>query len=197
MKKITKICPICSIQFEVPQCHQHRYITCGYKCGGIYRKKTIIENICKFCSSKFISKKQPTKPQDFCCRTCALKSRNNKIKRICIECGNSFEISVHKTKKSVNHGKFCNNACRISKWNRDSLAAQKPGCYRKNAWKTYEKKCYDCGNIDERVLVIHHIDGNRKNGNIENLIPVCHNCHCIRHIILSGNHRIPSYRGQD
>lgn len=69
-----------------------------------------------------------------------------------------------------------------------------PGSYRKNAWKVYDKKCYDCGNKDERVLVVHHIDGDRKNGLISNLIPVCHNCHCIRHIEMNGDHKIPSGR---
>ena len=72
-----------------------------------------------------------------------------------------------------------------------------PGSYKINAWKTYDQKCYDCGIIDKRILVIHHIDADRKNGKIDNLIPVCHNCHCIRHIEMSGNNRMPSYRSSD
>lgn len=195
MKTIIKICPICSIEFNVLYCHRDRYITCGYKCGGIYKSKPRINNKCKFCNKDFISKKTPTKEQSFCSTNCARKSRKNGIYRNCKECGNAIYVPKHKI--NTNHRYFCSSVCRIKSWNRDSIKAQMPGSYRENAWKIYEKKCYDCGIMDERLLVIHHIDGNRKNGKLDNLIPVCHNCHCIRHIELSGNNRLPSYRGSD
>lgn len=197
MKKIDKTCPVCGQHFQVPLCHSDRYITCGYTCGGIYRKKERIVNSCLHCSIDFISKKAPTKKQDFCSRKCALSSRKNRIERTCQECQNKFDVVPYRLKSGGNRATFCSRICQLKKWNRESLKSQKPTSYRRNAWRVFEKKCYDCGFIDERVLVIHHIDGNRDNGNISNLIPVCHNCHCLRHIIMNGNHRIPSYRGKD
>lgn len=207
MKKIQKICPVCSCEFEVPLCHQERFKTCSYKCGGIYKTKPTIINICKECNKEFVSKKYRRHVQDFCSKSCSSKNKihpsykssiitclgKSKIPRECKECKHTFLVfpSMIKIK---DRAKYCSNKCRITHWNKTSLEREQPGAYRANAWKVYEKKCYDCGNIDKRVLVIHHIDGNRKNGQINNLIPVCHNCHCIRHIDMNGNGRIPSYR---
>lgn len=197
MKMIIKTCPICSKKYSVSFCHIYRYLTCGYTCGGIYRRKPIINNKCFYCSSEFISKKSPTKPQKFCSRKCSAKAKINKIPRICIECNKSFEVTPYRLSSNGNRGIYCDRKCQLSHWNKRSLKKQMPTTYRSNAWRVFEKKCYDCNLVDERLLVIHHIDGNRKNGLIENLVPLCHNCHCLRHIAMSGNHRLPSYKGRD
>ena len=183
-------------KFSVSKSHDSRHTTCGHKCGGIFRKKPIITNSCLYCNKQFVSKKHPTKPQSFCSRACNSKSRTNKIERSCLACNKVFYVIPYILKKSGG-GTYCSQSCRLTDWNNKSLISQMPGSYRQNAWKVFDKKCYDCNLQDERVLVIHHIDGNRKNGLISNLIPVCHNCHCIRHIILSGDKCLPSYRGRD
>jgi hypothetical protein len=193
MRKITKNCPICAKKYTIPYCHRKRYKTCSYKCGGIYRMKNSIKNICKNCKIEFISKKYKRHKQSFCNRECSIIGRKNGKTLTCKMCN----ISFYCPRNLLYKRKYCTNKCRLEDWNEKSIKAEMPGSYRQNAWKVYEKKCYDCGIIDERILVIHHVDGNRKNGKISNLIPVCHNCHCIRHIILTGNHRIPSYRGED
>lgn len=41
----------------------------------------------------------------------------------------------------------------------------------------YKCVCQFCGNDDINILELHHIDGNRDNTTIENLIPLCPNCH--------------------
>lgn len=186
MLKIKKCCPICSKIFFVPQCHQSRFITCSHKCGGIYRRKPRIENICEYCNKKFINTRNPTKPQRFCSTKCSSQSQKNGSLYYCKRCNKQFYVVPSRIKENTTRGQFCSNKCRIKTWNENSIQNQARGSYRKNAWKTYEQKCYDCGNIDKRVLIIHHIDGNRKHGKLKNLIPVCHNCHCIRHLKL-GN----------
>ena len=52
------------------------------------------------------------------------------------------------------------------------------GDYRKIAFNDYEHKCAVCGwNEDERILEVHHIDSNRENNEIDNLIILCPTCH--------------------
>lgn len=193
MRKISKICPVCGKTFSVPYCHRKRYQTCGHKCGGVYRQKPIVTNICKNCKTEFVSKKHPKSPQTFCSRICALKNRRKCIERHCKECHKSFFVSPYLLKISGG-GTYCSNKCRLQNWNRESLKRQCHGSYRENAWKVFEKKCAVCGISDERLIIIHHKDGNRKNGLIENLIPLCQNCHCLAHIELTGESRLPSVR---
>jgi 5-methylcytosine-specific restriction endonuclease McrA len=38
-----------------------------------------------------------------------------------------------------------------------------------------------CGEGDIRMLAVHHIDQDRKNYKVENLVWLCHNCHHLVH----------------
>lgn len=50
--------------------------------------------------------------------------------------------------------------------------------YRKNAFENYPHKCAICNwDEDEDVLQVHHIDENRKNAKLDNLIILCPTCH--------------------
>ncbi len=158
--------------------------------------KPDIINTCKFCKKDFVARRR-RKKADYCSQECWQAYQRTGKSFICIYCKQEFYLPLNAlTKKGAftKKKKYCSRSCVINDWNAKSIKRQMPGSYRINAWKVYEKKCYDCGITDERVLVIHHIDGNRKNGLLTNLIPVCHNCHCIRHIEMSGNHKLPSYR---
>lgn len=43
--------------------------------------------------------------------------------------------------------------------------------------------CQRCGKAQgDRALDVHHIDENRENNDVENLITFCHSCHMITHI---------------
>jgi len=39
--------------------------------------------------------------------------------------------------------------------------------------------CSECGDREE--IEVHHIDSNRLNNELENLIPLCHSCHMCVH----------------
>ena len=41
--------------------------------------------------------------------------------------------------------------------------------------------CRRCKTRDYRILTVHHIDKNRKNNHLRNLIWLCHNCHFLIH----------------
>ncbi len=55
-----------------------------------------------------------------------------------------------------------------------------PTTYRLRALKEHGSHCAMCGyGLYVDMLDVHHIDGNRKNGNIENLEVLCVHCHSI------------------
>lgn len=50
--------------------------------------------------------------------------------------------------------------------------------YRAKAFQEYEHKCTVCNwDEDDRILEVHHIDENRENNAIDNLIILCPTCH--------------------
>ena len=44
-----------------------------------------------------------------------------------------------------------------------------------------EQLCAICGSTDTRTLSVHHMDKNRQNNNISNLLWLCQNCHFLVH----------------
>ena len=49
---------------------------------------------------------------------------------------------------------------------------------RKAILEYYGHKCYLCNN---EATQVHHIDENRGNHNVYNLVPLCHKCHRMVH----------------
>lgn len=49
--------------------------------------------------------------------------------------------------------------------------------YRKLAFEHYDPVCAHCGFGIQSVLEVAHIDGNRNNNGIRNLVILCPNCH--------------------
>jgi len=47
--------------------------------------------------------------------------------------------------------------------------------YRERCLAAKGKQCEVCG--DTHNVVVHHIDGNRENNDLSNLVPVCDSCH--------------------
>jgi predicted HNH restriction endonuclease len=43
------------------------------------------------------------------------------------------------------------------------------------------KVCNSCKTKDERILAVHHIDKDKFNNSLENLVWLCHNCHFLVH----------------
>ncbi len=43
------------------------------------------------------------------------------------------------------------------------------------------KVCQICCEKDSRVLAVHHLDRNRENNDVTNLVWLCHNCHFLVH----------------
>lgn len=66
--------------------------------------------------------------------------------------------------------------------------------YRDFAFKYYPHCCANCGwNEDKNILQVHHIDENRKNNALDNLMILCPNCHAkltTHYYILDENKKI-------
>jgi len=127
------------------------------------------------------------------CRKCYYihsKARflNSRVECVCSYC----KKKVYRSKSRLNHSKsglyFC---CKKHK----DLGQQvsfglkeiqpfhyKDGLYnyRQTAYSYYGKVCSNCEyNKYIEALEVHHIDGNRKNNNLDNLIVLCANCHSV------------------
>ena len=96
------------------------------------------------------------------------------IDLVCEECGKP----IHKLKSKIAKHNFCSQLCGNRYKNRNTTNIEDSTAYRRNAFAKYDHKCAICGwNKDERVLEVHHIDENRNNNNIDNLIILCPTCH--------------------
>lgn len=139
---------------------------------------------CKLCKREFLPKKRGSyKSALYCSRQCASAGHIKRLRR-CLNCAGEF---IPNNGRNVN----CSRACR-SAW---ALKQGLPGSYRVNAWKIFQKKCSDCGwDKIPQLLVVHHIDGDRGNGAISNLVPLCPTCHSTRHFLTSGSARQVSAR---
>jgi hypothetical protein len=52
--------------------------------------------------------------------------------------------------------------------------------YRERALAEYGEQCQACD--DTRQVVVHHIDEDRANNSLDNLIPLCRSCHTTVHV---------------
>lgn len=124
----------------------------------------------------------------YCSQKCMhLGSRTGKFVK-CHSCGKE----VYKTKKALRLSKsknyFCTKSCQ-TKW-RNSVFIGPLHANWRNGKHSYRsvmlrykvpKVCKLCKTEDVRVLAVHHIDRNRKNSSISNLMWLCHNCHFLIH----------------
>ena len=121
----------------------------------------------------------------FICPKCKEDFRNrNKVKVVCAYCKKEFFKSKSKSEVTKSGLHFC---CREHKDKgqrvESSLALVETYkanlyTYRKLAFRNYPHECAVCRwNEDNYVLEVHHIDENRLNNELDNLIILCPTCH--------------------
>lgn len=123
------------------------------------------------------------------CPLCQQEDLNqNKVLCKCDYCGKEYYLRQSRVEKGKFH--FCCRECkdkaqRLSSGEqfeelRPAHYGQGSGVasYRDRAFQEYEHKCSVCGwDEDESILEVHHIDENRSNNEIDNLIILCPICH--------------------
>ncbi len=166
---------------------------CSKSCSASFNNKNKKETYsktckskCNFCDKEYDVLKYRLSISKYCSARCAAKHRRGKYISInCDYCKNIFEIKEKKLHLSVNH--FCNNDCKMEFYKANphirGIFAGHNGKsvksnYRNIAFNLLEHRCHICKyDRFEDVLQVHHIDHNRKNNDISNLVIVCPTCH--------------------
>lgn len=144
---------------------------------------------CKKCGKEF---ERSRKPKDenkvFCSLKCFHDNNIVKIKCKCAYCNKEIEKTPYELKKSKTGNTFCNKSCAASFNNTEFRTGEnnpnwKNGGinYRKIAFESYLCKCANCGFDNKDALEVHHIDNDRSNNKLNNLITLCPNCHTLVH----------------
>ncbi len=125
----------------------------------------------------------------YCSIRCRNKSQLKGKTKICFSCGKEIYRSLGDIKKSESKRFFCNKSCQTI-WRNKVLYSGENHSNWKGGDSVYKrillrskikKVCKRCGEIDMRILTAHHIDSNRHNNKVENLLWLCHNCHYLIH----------------
>ena len=162
----------------------------GYENGNsIIKLKCIKHNI--IFETKYENVKRENRPH-LVCPICKAENIQNKYKNqqklcICDYCNKEYTRAFSKAKKSKHGFNFCSRTCKDKAQqieSGDKFISMRPkhynldNNYRKKAFKYYEHKCAICDwNEDEDMLEVHHIDEDRSNNSINNLLILCSICH--------------------
>ena len=145
---------------------------------------------CRICEKEFYVKPSHQKIGwgKYCSIICRSKAQFRGKFVICSICSKQ----VYRSPKALEHSKsgkfFCGKSCQ-TKWRNSVYSGENHYLWRGGEWVYREKLiksgkkmvCEKCGLEDKRVIIAHHIDKNRKNTNLSNLVWLCQNCHWLVH----------------
>ncbi len=169
--KITAHCVVCGKAKEVHPCrlNYHKVVVCSMKCLGVYNR------------SRYEGAKSPT-------------WKGGLVTVTCNHCGKNIERAPSRVKHYDTQ--FCDIRC-YAKWQSENRVGENHPNWR--GGKSFEpypsewnerlresvrrkdkKTCQLCGMSEKEnkeKLSVHHIDYNKENNDILNLISLCHDCH--------------------
>jgi len=145
---------------------------------------------CKICTTEFYVKPSHQKLGygKYCSRKCHHKGMRKGKYVICEICGEETWKMPKALKRSKSGKFFCNKHCQAI-WRNKVFSGNKHPNWR-GGQCVYRQLlqnskippiCSSCKTKDERVLVAHHKDCDRKNNNLKNLLWLCRNCHYLIH----------------
>lgn len=153
-----------------------------------------IELLCEGCGKKFYKTRRQIsrRGKRFCTHSCYTDSVRKSTVKKCSECGADVKRTQAQLKRSKSGRVFCNRSCATSFNNRmHKSGANHPNyingfsAYRKSALDYYGPQCSNNNcpiaqskiSVQEKMLDVHHIDGDRSNNDISNLQVLCVWCH--------------------
>ncbi len=108
----------------------------------------------------------------------------------CFLCGRATYKAGKTLLRSKSKKYFCGKSCQTVWRNSIIFVGPKHANWKDGAHVEYRnimfrnkvaQYCRLCNTEDKRVLVVHHIDRNRSNNKLSNLLWLCHNCHFLVH----------------
>lgn len=162
------------------------------KAGGRIRKVSASLVTCNYCGKSFIAEDRNIKRgyAKYCSQRCVGDSKQKFITLVCDVCGKEYKNKPNHLRCSKSGFRFCSKKCMAEAQSikgdikflkmRPKHYGRSLTLYRRLAFEYYGKKCEVCGyDEQECALEVHHIDGDRKNNRIDNLIVLCSNHHAM------------------
>jgi hypothetical protein len=124
----------------------------------------------------------------YCSLTCKYKSSKKGKSIPCFVCGKLTYHQNGRIKLSKSKKYFCSKSCQTV-WRNSYFVGEKHSNY-KDGRSTYRDVltrnkvlaiCKLCKNKDKRVLAGHHLNKDKTDNRVENLVWLCHNCHHLVH----------------
>lgn len=146
--------------------------------------------VCKICGKNFYVKPSHQKLGwgKYCSVSCKTKSQLLGKSLLCNVCGKQIYRAPSKIKHSISGNFFCSKKCqtlwrnRYYVGNKHSNWINGESSYREILKRAnIEEVCKLCGINNKILLSVHHVDHNRQNNDISNLIWLCFNCHYLVH----------------
>lgn len=146
---------------------------------------------CRICKKRFYVKPRYLKLGwgKFCSKKCQFKGQEKGKWFNCANCGRKVYKPRAEIKKSRSKNFFCDKKCHCIWENKNNRSYENAvnwaggeSVYRLILERSGRARiCNNCKIMDKRVIVVHHIDRDRKNNKINNLQWLCRNCHYLVH----------------
>lgn len=157
---------------------------------------------CDTCKKRFWRKRSQIgyAGRHYCSKRCHYVARRLGMYTKCASCHKLIYKTLRAVKNSQNKKFFCSKRCSniiLGQINsRSNHPNWKGGEYSYREFmnkQAIDKVCLSCGIDNKQVLVVHHLDRNRRNNDIKNLVWLCQNCHFLSHHYKDEKNKILKY----
>jgi len=154
---------------------------------------------CKKCDKIFYSKPSWIKKGGgkYCSKYCYSQARKKGRVIKCFTCGKETYKQLKELNKSKDRKFFCGMRCSLQWHNSTFIGSRHPNwIHGEYSYREVMKRnkivqvCALCKSNNKKVIIVHHIDKNRKNNTIKNLTWLCRNCHFLVHNYENENKRL-------
>lgn len=155
------------------------------------KPRTLFSLNCFICNKEFWVPKHRISEGLCCSHECGNKKRRNREIINCSWCDKQIERTPSKKTNSRSGHYFCDRDCKekaqcVTNMQVEEIqpnhygTAEIPG-YRLKALKFLDNRCNVCHYSQEILMLdVHHKDGNRSNGELQNLEILCVWCHALK-----------------